>query len=84
MNTQHWDGSNWVEEEMCENAARNTDVNCGGGIGVLQCYNAPAEFSAIVDYGYEKSPAMKLCGKCLAALKKSVRRNGYKLKFTQL
>ena len=80
MNTQYWDGSNWVEQPMCENAVRNTDVNYGHGIGVLQCYNEPAEFSAEVDYGYETSGKMKLCGKCLAALKKSCRKQGYKIK----
>ena len=84
MKTQHWDGSNWAERDMCENAAHNTDVNYGHGIGVTQCYNEPAEFSAAVDYGYETSGEMKLCPKCLAALKKSVRKNGYKLTSTRL
>ncbi len=79
-----WDGSNWVDHEMCENAARNTDVNYGHGIGVLQCYDEPAEFSVIVDYGYEKSPEMKVCGKCLANLKKNARRHGYHIKSTRL
>lgn len=85
MNKQIWNGSNWVGVPMCENGARNTDVNYGRGIGgVLQCYDNAAEFEAIVDYGYEKSPPMKLCGKCLSALKKSSRRNHYKLKSTRL
>jgi hypothetical protein len=84
MQKQIWDGSNWVGVDMCENARRNTDVNYGHGIGVLQCYDEPAEFEVTVDYGYEKSPPMKLCGKCLANLKKSAHRNGYKVKSTRL
>ena len=74
-----WNGSYWVEVELCHNAVCNTDVNYGQGIGILQCYDEIPAFSVIVDYGYEKSEQMKLCGQCLANLKKSVRRNGYKL-----
>ena len=84
MKKEEWDGTKWVEREMCQNAARNNDVNYGRGIGVLQCYNEAAEFSATVDYGYETSGEILLCGKCLANLKKSVRRNGYKLTSTRL
>ena len=84
MDKKIWNGSDWVSVPMCENGARNTDVNYGRGVGVLQCYDEAAEFTAIVDYGYEKSPPMKLCGECLKNLKKSSRRNGYKLKSTPL
>jgi hypothetical protein len=84
MDKKIWNGSDWVGVPMCENGARNTDVNYGHGIGVPQCYDEAAEFEAIVDYGYEKSPPMKLCPKCLSNLKKSARRHGYKLKSTRL
>ena len=84
MEKQVWDGCDWVKSPMCENAARNTDVNYGRGIGIQQCYDEAAQFTATVDYSYAESDQMKLCSSCLAALKKSCRRNGYKLKSTRL
>jgi len=84
MQKQICNHSNWVSVPMCENAARNNDVNYGHGVGVLQCYDEAAEFEAVVDYGYEKSEPMKLCRQCLANLKKSSRKHAYKVKSERL
>ena len=32
--TIRWNGTDWKEYPLCENAVKNTDVNFGQGIGI--------------------------------------------------
>ena len=80
MNKLVWKNGNWEKVEVCENGARNNDINYGRGIGVLQCYDNPAVVRATVIYNYNESDSMNLCDECLKNLKKSARKNHYKIK----
>lgn len=81
---QVWNGKNWVRVALCQNAHRNTDVNYGRGIGVVQCYDNTQEVIATVTYNNSEQSVFKLCKDCLAQLKKSARRNGYTIKSQKL
>jgi len=86
---QIWNGRDWIKAELCENAVRNTDVNYGRGIGITQCYDNAAEFSVTIHYtnciGDEfDQDSVKLCAGCLRTLKKSVRKNGYRLESNRI
>jgi len=81
---QIWDGKKWQEVELCENACRNTDINYGNGIGVIQCYDNPVEFCVNIYYkncvGDEfDQDIVKICGECLKELKKSAQKRDHRL-----
>jgi len=86
---QVWNGRDWIRVELCENAVRNTDINYGHGIGVYQCYDNPSKFSVTIHYtncmGDEfDQDTMRLCEECLQVLRKSARRNGYRIESARI
>lgn len=80
MRKSIWRGRKWEKVDMCENGARNNDINFGRGIGVLQCYDNPVTTKATVFYHENESDSMNLCDECIKNLKKSARKNGYRVK----
>ena len=86
---ERWNGKDWEKYQLCENAVKNTDVNYGHGIGIPQCYDGEQEYSATISYvnaigDVFDEDTVKLCSKCLAELKKSVRKRGYKLTYHKI
>lgn len=90
MNTgERWNGREWEKYPLCQNAVRNTDINYGRGIGVPQCYNNEQEYSVTIYYSdaigqVAEEDTVKLCKQCLAELKKSARKQGYKLTYRKI
>jgi len=87
--TIRWNGTDWKEYPLCENAVKNTDVNFGQGIGIPQCYDGIQKFSATIFYvntigDVVEENTVKICRKCLERLKKSVRKQGYKLTYDRI
>lgn len=81
---QEWKGKTWERVRLCDNAIRNTSVNFGRGIGVVQCYDNPAKRTVTVYYDkYQEASnndTLSLCDECRKALVGSARRYGYKVK----
>ena len=75
-----WTGDRWERKQLCDNAATNTAINYGRGIGVSQCYDGLAEYDVTVYYHGFESDSFYLCGECLKELKKSRRKHGYKIR----
>jgi hypothetical protein len=83
-----WDGKNWVKKPLCQNAYRNTEINCGRGIGLHpQCLDNIQEYRVTIHYrnciGDEfAQDTFYLCRECLSHLKKQCR--GHKIEYEKL